>query len=56
MLATYEAGNEDPDAFRVTSRYMIATARRAGYDASRAANPTDGTESGDASTARAPSP
>jgi hypothetical protein len=29
MLATYEAANEDPDAFRVTSRYVVATARRA---------------------------
>jgi SAM-dependent methyltransferase len=28
MIAVYEAGNEDPDAFRVTSRYVIATARR----------------------------
>jgi SAM-dependent methyltransferase len=28
MLAIYEAGNEDPDAFRVTSRYVIAMARR----------------------------
>jgi SAM-dependent methyltransferase len=28
MLAIYEAGNEDPDAFRVTSRYVVATARR----------------------------
>jgi SAM-dependent methyltransferase len=27
-LEIYEAGNEDPDAFRVTSRYVIATARR----------------------------
>lgn len=30
MLAIYAAGNEDPDAFWVTSRYVIATARRAG--------------------------
>ncbi len=28
MLAIYEAANEDPDAFRITSRYVIATARR----------------------------
>jgi SAM-dependent methyltransferase len=28
MLAIYEAANEDPDAFRVTSRYVVATARR----------------------------
>ena len=28
MLEIYEAGNEDPDAFRVTSRYVIATASR----------------------------
>lgn len=28
MLEIYEAGNEDPDAFRVTSRYVIATAVR----------------------------
>ena len=28
MLAIYEAGNEDPAAFRATSRYVIATARR----------------------------
>jgi SAM-dependent methyltransferase len=28
MLAIYEAGNEDPDAFRATSRYVVATARR----------------------------
>ena len=28
MLEIFEAGNEDPDAFRVTSRYVIATARR----------------------------
>jgi SAM-dependent methyltransferase len=28
MIAIYEAGNEDPDAFRVTSRYVVATARR----------------------------
>lgn len=27
-LEIYEAGNEDPDAFRVTSRYVISTARR----------------------------
>jgi SAM-dependent methyltransferase len=27
-LAILEAGNEDPDAFRATSRYVIATARR----------------------------
>jgi SAM-dependent methyltransferase len=29
MVAIYEAGNEDPDAFRVTSTYVVATARRA---------------------------
>jgi SAM-dependent methyltransferase len=29
MLAIYEAGNEDPSGFRVTSRYIVATARRA---------------------------
>jgi SAM-dependent methyltransferase len=28
ILEIYEAGNEDPDAFRVTSHYTIATARR----------------------------
>jgi SAM-dependent methyltransferase len=28
MLAVFEEANEDPDAFRVTSRYVIATARR----------------------------
>ena len=28
MLAIYEAGNEDPAAFRATSRYVIATAHR----------------------------
>jgi SAM-dependent methyltransferase len=28
MLEVFEAANEDPDAFRVTSRYVIATARR----------------------------
>jgi hypothetical protein len=28
MLAIYEEANEDPDAFRVTSRYVVATARR----------------------------
>jgi hypothetical protein len=28
MLETYEASNEDPAAFRVISRYVIATARR----------------------------
>jgi len=28
MLAIYEHANEDPDAFRVTSRYVVATARR----------------------------
>ena len=28
MLAIFEAGNEDPDAFRVTSRYVVALARR----------------------------
>ena len=28
MLAIYEAANEDPDAFRVTSRYVVATAAR----------------------------
>jgi SAM-dependent methyltransferase len=30
MLAILDAGNEDPHAFRVTSRYIVATARRAG--------------------------
>ena len=29
MLAILTAANEDPKAFRVTSRYVIATARRA---------------------------
>jgi hypothetical protein len=28
MLTIYEAGNEDPSAFRVTSRYVVAAARR----------------------------
>lgn len=28
MVAIYEAANEDPDAFRVTSRYIVASARR----------------------------
>jgi len=28
MLAIYEAGNEDPAAFRVTSRYVVVTATR----------------------------
>ncbi|HEY2603192.1 MAG TPA: methyltransferase domain-containing protein [Thermoleophilaceae bacterium] len=28
MIEVLEAGNEDPDAFRVTSRYVIATAQR----------------------------
>jgi SAM-dependent methyltransferase len=28
MIAVLEAGNEDPDAFRVTSRYVVATAVR----------------------------
>jgi SAM-dependent methyltransferase len=28
MLAIYESGNEDPEGFRVTSRYIVATARR----------------------------
>jgi ubiquinone/menaquinone biosynthesis C-methylase UbiE len=28
MAGIYEAANEDPDGFRVTSRYVIATARR----------------------------
>jgi hypothetical protein len=28
MLSIYEAANEDPDAFRVTSRYIVATAQR----------------------------
>jgi SAM-dependent methyltransferase len=28
VLSIYEAANEDPDAFRVTSRYVVATARR----------------------------
>ena len=30
MLAIYEAHNEDPDAFRVTARYVVATAARRG--------------------------
>ena len=30
ILTIYEAGNEDPDAFRVTSSYVVATARRPG--------------------------
>jgi SAM-dependent methyltransferase len=30
MLEIYEAANEDPAAFRITSRYVIATARRGG--------------------------
>ena len=30
MLAIFEAGNENPDAFRVTSRYIVALARRDG--------------------------
>jgi len=30
MLAIFEAANEDPDAFRVTSRYIVAVARRDG--------------------------
>jgi SAM-dependent methyltransferase len=29
MLAIYEAASEDPSGFRVTSRYVVATARRA---------------------------
>jgi SAM-dependent methyltransferase len=28
MLSIYERANEDPDGFRVTSRYIVATARR----------------------------
>jgi SAM-dependent methyltransferase len=28
MLSIYEAANEDPDGFRVTSRYVVAAARR----------------------------
>jgi hypothetical protein len=28
MLAILEPANEDPDAFRVTSTYVIATAQR----------------------------
>jgi hypothetical protein len=28
MLEILENGNEDPDAFRVTSRYVVAKARR----------------------------
>jgi hypothetical protein len=27
-LAILEEGNEDPEAFRATSRYVVATARR----------------------------
>jgi SAM-dependent methyltransferase len=30
LLAIYQAANEDPDAFRITSRYVVATARRRG--------------------------
>jgi SAM-dependent methyltransferase len=30
MLAIYEAANEDPDAFQVSSRYVVATAGREG--------------------------
>jgi len=30
MLAILTAANEDPNAFRVTSRYVVATARRRG--------------------------
>ena len=29
-LAAVQEGNEDPDAFRTTSRYLVTTARRAG--------------------------
>lgn len=29
MLSIYQAANEDPDSFRMTSRYVVATARRA---------------------------
>ncbi len=29
MLSLYQAANEDPDRFRVTSRCVVATARRA---------------------------
>jgi len=28
MLTIYEAANEDPGSFKVTSRYIVATARR----------------------------
>jgi hypothetical protein len=28
MLSIYEAANEDPDGFRVTSRYVVTTAQR----------------------------
>lgn len=28
MLSIYDAANEDPESFRVTSRYVVATARR----------------------------
>jgi hypothetical protein len=28
MLAIYEAANEDPAGFRITSRYVVASARR----------------------------
>jgi hypothetical protein len=28
MIAVLEAGNEDPNGFRVTSRYVVATAVR----------------------------
>ncbi len=28
MIEVLEAGNEDPDGFRVTSRYVVATATR----------------------------
>jgi hypothetical protein len=27
-LAIFEAANEDPNAFKVTSRYVVATAQR----------------------------
>jgi len=30
LLSIYEAANEDSDGFRVTSRYVVATARRGG--------------------------
>jgi SAM-dependent methyltransferase len=39
MVAIYEAANEDPDAFRVTSRYIVASARRGASPEPHAARP-----------------